>query len=301
MTAVTPAAWAWRRASDSGRLASTVTARRATAAAVTLGSFSMTRLRLMALVAPRLSRTAMNSQYAPKPLRGAVIADDDRCGGYHVAGVRSHPSAGIAVTGDLPDSRGERCAAVERQAGQQVQDAERDVHPRDREEEEPGRGVGIDMRIADPGDPADHDVHQRAGDGDEEAARRRLRLRAELGDAHEPVHGDGIDLELEALRHQGVAQLVQHDADHQDQRVGEPQGVAVGVGDARDAFLGQGGETRGEQHDDQDREGREVDRDPVHRQQAYPPTRHGARRRGLLTGHRVDGVRRGPERGPTVR
>ncbi len=68
MTAVTPAAWARRSASDSGRLASTVTAGRATEPAVRLGSFSMTRLRRIAWVAPSAMMNPMNSKYSPAPL-----------------------------------------------------------------------------------------------------------------------------------------------------------------------------------------------------------------------------------------
>ena len=171
-------------------------------------------------------------------------------------GIASSPSARTRPTqaaamvavvgffGDLPDDGPQHAAAVERQAGQQVEDGHDDVGHHELPDQRAGHPVRRDLGQA-PADRAECQGKRRARAGHDELAAGGRCLPLDLRDAAERVEQDAAHRQAEAPGHHRVGQLVHEHGDvEQDHEGGgdhvprvaaQRGGQVVGVDDDEDA------------------------------------------------------------------
>ena len=117
--------------------------------------------------------------------------------------------AGARPPGDLPDAGPQHPAAVQRQAGQQVEDADDQVGEISCVDQHAGRPCrGDDLVTSAEPTPASTSESSGPAAATSELPAGRRRLLLDLGDAAERVQQDPADRQLEGAGHHAVAQLV---------------------------------------------------------------------------------------------
>ena len=206
--------------------------------------------------------------------------------------------AGHGLAGDLPDDGAEHAAAVERQAGQEVEGGDDEVGDHQPGKQDAGDGAGFDGCRRDVEDAGEDQREQRADEGQHEFAARGLGLLLDLGDAAEELELDPAHRELEAQGRDGVGQFVDEHGGVEGDREEEGDEVADG------AELGQhavelAAEDPGDQGGDEEPAGGDVDghaEGPAHQDAAAglsPGRCRGRRSRARCRGVRAPCAGRG--------
>ncbi len=230
-------------------------------------------------------------------------ADEDG-DGERAADPGGGDGAGHGPAGDLPDDGAQHPAAVQRQAGQQVEDGDDEVGDHQAGEQDAGDRAGLDQLHADVEDPGEDEGEQRADEGEDEFPAGGLGLLLDLRDAAEELQLDAAYGQLEAQGGDGVGQLVdEHRGVEGD---GEEEGDEVAGG----AELGQhplqlAAEDPGDEGGDEEPAGGDVDghaEGAAHQDAAAGPPlarRRVARARCPARAARAAGAARTP-RGPAA-
>ncbi|MDF9802701.1 hypothetical protein M2436_001248 [Streptomyces sp. HB372] len=178
--------------------------------------------------------------------------------------------AAHGLAGDLPDDGAEHPAAVQGQAGQQVEGGHDEVGDHQAREQDAGDRAGLDELHRTVEDAAQDQGQERSDEGEDELAAGRLALLLDLRDAAEELELDTADRELVAQCGDRVGQFVdEHGGVEGD---GEEQGDEIAGG----AQLGQhavelAAEHPGDQRGDDEPAGGDVDghaEGPAHEQAA---------------------------------
>ena len=192
-----PPAAARRSASASGTSTATGTARRVSDRADTAGSRCWTLPCRIAWLAPtqmnapsRAAQMTSTSETSPVAQRGDQERQAEQDDGDAAADPAGDHRAGVAAAGGPPDRGRHHPAAVQRQAGQQVEDADQQVAQHQGPGEQAAHRAGVEQ-LADPeGDRRQQQRDQRPGHGDPGLAARGLGRPLDLRDAAEQVQAD---------------------------------------------------------------------------------------------------------------
>ena len=160
--------------------------------------------------------------------------------------------------GDLPDDGAEHAAAVEREAGQQVEDGDDEVGDHQAGEEHAGDRAGLDGLDGEVEDAGQDEGEQGADEGEHELAARGLGLLLDLGDAAEELELDAADGEFEAEGGDGVGEFVDEDGGVEGDREEEGDEVAGGAEFGQDA-VELAAEDPGDEGGDEEPAGGDVD------------------------------------------
>ena len=193
-----------RTASASGRSPGTARVRRASRRATSCGSRLRSRAADIAAVAPDHRNAATTNASRKSRIVGSTAGDlrlQDRPqhGGHggHPAGPPGDDGAAVDVAGDPPDQRLEHPTAVERQTGDEVEEADEQVgagEALDGDEQQPVRRHEPQAQR----DDADGERGQRTDDRDQELLARLAGLPLDRGHAAEEVERDRADREPES-------------------------------------------------------------------------------------------------------
>lgn len=143
--------------------------------------------------------------------------------------------AGHGFAGDLPDDGAEHAAAVEGEAGQEVEDGDDQVGDHQAGEEDAGDGAGLYGFEGEVEESGEDEGEQGSDEGEDEFAARCLGFLLDLGDAAEELELDAADGEFEAERGDGVGEFVDEYGGVEGDREEEGDEVAQGAEFGQDA------------------------------------------------------------------
>ncbi len=183
----------------------------------------------------------------------------DHHGPQDPARPRRRDRAGQGAPGERPHTRAQDPTAVQRQPGQQVEDAHQEVGHPQLPHQHPDDGVGGRQQVADEPGRGQDQRQQRTAEGDPELLARLLGLAFDLRDPAEHVEGDAAHRQPVVARDHAVREFV-----HQHRGVqqhGEDEGHQVGGGAQGQGVLDHRLVEQGEQDRDDRPGGGDVDGD----------------------------------------
>ncbi len=160
--------------------------------------------------------------------------------------------------GDLPHDGAEHPAAVQGQAGQQVERGDDEVGDHQSGEQHAGHGARLDELQGDEEESAQHEREQGAHEGEDELTPRGLGLLLDLRDTAEELELDPADRQLVAQGDDGVGELVDEHGGVEGDREEEGHQVARGA-EPRQHAVELAPEHPGDQGGDDEPAGRHVD------------------------------------------
>ncbi len=195
-------------------------------------------------------------------------------------GERDRPRRLEEVEPERAEPRAEDAPAVEREAREQVEDADRDVRGREVTEEGVGDARGF-YELRDRGeDKRDGEAREGSRERDRSLVARRARLARDLAHAAEDEERDRAHLVAERAGDQRVRELVGEDRREEDERGEEPERErSSGREEAGDDAREVGGRAPGDDEEDEEPARVHPERDPAHRGDREPgcatTPRHG--------------------------
>ena len=152
------------------------------------------------------------------PPRISNEAEGDQQEREHVADGGGPARRLSPVAGDRPDDRAKHAPAVEREAGQQVEEREREVDGREIREQR-GRDSPARRQAREDEEHAGQDqARQWPDEGDPELISRRRGLLLDAADASKDEEGDAPDRQATTLGDDRVAELVDEHGEEQQKR-----------------------------------------------------------------------------------